>query len=240
STWTIYMIELVLLVSLCLGLFQQPASFEALARRQHLKERSSEPAPVEDAAIGMLPWRYFTQPRDHFHAGDNHTWDQLYAYNDAYYTPGGPAILYISGEGPLGPDPINGSALYRSLDGALAKRYGGIHFLVEHRYYGDNTSIPVGDADLTDPKNLQWLNARQALADLAYFAKTFSAKAKILNGTTTLPRSTKWILVGGSYAGNLAAWGRKLYPDLFYAAHSSSGPVLAQEDFWQYGDQVEK
>ncbi|CAO3641378.1 unnamed protein product [Cunninghamella blakesleeana] len=46
--------------------------------------------------------------------------------------------------------------------------------------------------------------------------------------------STKWILRGGSYSGNLAAWMRLKYPDLVDVAVASSSPVQAQFDFYQY------
>jgi serine protease 16 len=46
---------------------------------------------------------------------------------------------------------------------------------------------------------------------------------------------SKWIVIGGSYAGNLAAWIRLKYPDIVYAAHSSSAPVHVVVDYWRYG-----
>jgi len=41
-------------------------------------------------------------------------------------------------------------------------------------------------------------------------------------------------MVGGSYAGALAAWTQKLDPDAFWAYHSSSAPVHAIYNFWAY------
>ena len=55
-------------------------------------------------------------------------------------------------------------------------------------------------------ENLQYLNADQALADLAYFIET-KKKEKHLEKSTV-------IVVGGSYAGNMAAWARLKYPHL--------------------------
>ena len=39
--------------------------------------------------------------------------------------------------------------------------------------------------------------------------------------------STKWITVGGSYAGAMSAWFRAKYPHLTIGAIGSSGVVLA-------------
>jgi len=71
------------------------------------------------------------------------------------------------------------------------------YFALEHRYYG--TSQPFKDWSV---ENLKLLNADQALADLAAFIddqnRQFDEKYK---GSTR-----KWIVVGGSYPGALAAW----------------------------------
>jgi len=48
----------------------------------------------------------------------------------------------------------------------------------------------------------------------------------------------KWIVAGGSYPGNLAAWSRLLYPKLIYGAIASSAPVFAKENFFEYDLQV--
>jgi pimeloyl-ACP methyl ester carboxylesterase len=101
---------------------------------------------------------------------------------------------------------------------------------LEHRYYGQgNNSKPV--PDFSTP-NMKWLSVDQALADTANFIKNVKIPE--------LETDAKWIAVGGSYAGNLAAWMRLKYPDLVYAAHSSSAPVIAQLDFPRYGHAVIK
>ena len=40
-----------------------------------------------------------------------------------------------------------------------------------------------------------------------------------------------WISIGGSYPGALSAWFRSKYPHLTIGAISSSGVILAVEDF---------
>lgn len=96
------------------------------------------------------------------------------------------------------------------------------------QYYGQSQP----EAHLT-PSGLQWLSSQQALADLSTWILALPA---LLNE----PRigALKKVTFGGSYPGALAAWSRLKYPDIIHAAWSSSGPVLAQEDFVGYMDVV--
>ena len=68
------------------------------------------------------------------------------------------------------------------------------------------------------------MSAEQAIADVAYFIES-------MNREHHLPGGTKWIVLGCSYAGSLAAWVRMKYPHLVFAAYASSAPVLAKADF---------
>lgn len=47
-------------------------------------------------------------------------------------------------------------------------------------------------------------------------------------------------MMGGSYAGSLSAWTESVSPGTFWAYHSSSAPVEAIDDYWQYFVPVEK
>jgi pimeloyl-ACP methyl ester carboxylesterase len=71
------------------------------------------------------------------------------------------------------------------------------------------------------------LTSDQALADLASFRQFIQNKYKLSN-------KNKWISFGGSYPGSLSAWFRLKYPDLVYAAVSSSAPMQAIVDFSNY------
>lgn len=51
---------------------------------------------------------------------------------------------------------------------------------------------------------------------------------------------TKYIVYGGSYSGNLAAWMRQKYPDLVFAAVPSSAPVQMSYNYWQYYEPIRK
>jgi hypothetical protein len=166
---------------------------------------------------------YITQPIDHFDSSNTKTYQQLFYSNDQYYKPGGPIFLFISGESSAD------SYWIESDDLPLlewAKRYNGMLYEVEHRFYGQ--SQPTTDMSV---KNLKYLTSEQALADLATFVKQVNKD----KGWT----DAKWIPYGGSYAGSLTAWFRELYPDITFAAVGSSGPVQAEVDFYGYLQTVE-
>ena len=81
--------------------------------------------------------------------------------------------------------------------------------------------MPFGKESL-DLKNLKYLNSEQGLSDLAYFINSIKTNKK--HGVDS---NTKWITVGGSYAGAMSAWFRSKYPHLTVGAIGSSGVVLA-------------
>ncbi|KAI8332202.1 peptidase S28 [Chlamydoabsidia padenii] len=165
---------------------------------------------------------YFTQPLDHFNQKSKVTFKQRYWVETSHYKPGGPVILVNGGEGNAYPaDGI----LSRSAFSLMAKEMNGIAILIEHRYYGES-HLPLGK----DPQ-FQFLTTNQSLADMARFMQQKNIKG--IKGDVSAPK-TKWIVRGGSYSGNLAAWMRYVYPDLVFAAVSSSAPVQAQYDFYQY------
>lgn len=70
-----------------------------------------------------------------------------------------------------------------------------------------------------------YLTSHQALNDIASFV------AGINESNDKLLSSAKWVVFGGSYAGNLAAWTRMKFPHLIHAAVSSSSPLLAEMNF---------
>lgn len=101
---------------------------------------------------------------------------------------------------------------------------------LEHRYYGK--SMPFGDSSM-DLGNLKYLNAEQALSDLALFIHYTTKAAKF-----GIRAETPWITVGGSYPGALSAWFRSKYPHLTIGAVASSAVVLAVEKFSQFDEQI--
>lgn len=70
------------------------------------------------------------------------------------------------------------------------------------------------------------------MADMAYFARNVVFEG--LEQFDLTAAKTPYIAYGGSYAGAVVAILRKLYPETFWGAISSSGVTYAVIDFWQY------
>ncbi|KAL7920236.1 serine carboxypeptidase S28 domain-containing protein [Trichoderma austrokoningii] len=172
----------------------------------------------------------FSVPIDHFHNDSTyapHSSDLFplrYWLDISNYRPGGPVIILHSGEfDSEGRLPY----LQHGIVPILTKATGGVAVVAEHRFYG--TSFPT--ENLTT-ENLRFLSTDQALADTAYFAKNIVFPG--LEHLDLTAPGTPWVIYGGSYAGAFAAFARKLYPETFYGAISSSGVTTAIEDYWQY------
>eukprot|EP00767_Chilomastix_cuspidata_P000639 gnl/Chilomastix_cuspidata/117.p1 GENE.gnl/Chilomastix_cuspidata/117~~gnl/Chilomastix_cuspidata/117.p1 ORF type:complete len:503 (+),score=185.92 gnl/Chilomastix_cuspidata/117:763-2271(+) len=183
-------------------------------RRHYFKETGRVEKAVGDSEL--LFW-FDEQILDHFDHTNTEVWSQRYYVNDTNYLPGGPIFLMIGGEGEETESSVNGHYYYNE----FAKELNGMCVCLEHRFYGQ--SFPTEDSST---ENLRYLTSQQALADLAYFHDWFE-KQRDLEGA-------QWILVGGSYSGNLAAWARLRYPHLFAGALASSAPVHAVYNFDDY------
>ncbi|XP_072398054.1 putative serine protease K12H4.7 [Diabrotica undecimpunctata] len=150
-------------------------------------------------------------------------WLNRYFVNDEFASgKGNLAFLQIEGEG--------GARASWMTSGSwitYAHKYKPILFQLEHRYYGK--SHPTEDLS---NENLVYLTSQQALGDLAFFIEA-------MNQNHNLTRDVKWIVFGGSYAGNLAAWVRLKYPHLVHGAMSASAPLLAKLDFPEYLEDIE-
>jgi len=161
------------------------------------------------------PAKWFNQTLDHFKPGDSRTWLQRYWINWDHYSAGGPILLMIGGEGEANPIWLSTGAWKE-----YAENENAAMILLEHRYYGK--SHPTKDMSV---KNLNWLTSKQALADLSMFVMTMKKEHKLTG---------KWIALGGSYPGSLAAWARLKYPHLISGAVSTSGPLRAKANFVEY------
>ncbi|KXN68794.1 peptidase S28 [Conidiobolus coronatus NRRL 28638] len=152
------------------------------------------------------------------------TFRQKYFINEKYYKPGGPAFLFVGGEGPLSSLHVQHGNIIK-----LAKENNGIIFGLEHRYYGDSQPFDEWTID-----NLKYLSSLNGVKDVGNFVKN------VINPTTNKPfENTKWITIGGSYAGSLSVWIREEYPNDIFAAYASSAPVLATQDFYKYDQVIE-
>jgi hypothetical protein len=179
----------------------------------------------------LYPTYNLSVPVDHFHNDSmyephtNATFPLRYWFDASHYCPGGPVIVLQGGEtSGAGRLPF----LQKGIVAQLAAATKGLGVILEHRYYG--ASFP----DLPDlsTESMRFLTTDQALADMAYFAKHVVFPG-MENQDLTAP-GTAWIAYGGSYAGAFVAFLRKLYPDVYWGAISSSGVTEAIYDYWQY------
>ncbi|XP_053962487.1 putative serine protease K12H4.7 [Anastrepha ludens] len=166
---------------------------------------------------------WMEQKVDHFDEANNNTWLMHYFRNDRYFQAAGPIFIFVGGEWEISPVYLLAGHMHD-----IAKQHNGMLYYVEHRFYGN--SWPLGDAAV---ENLKFLNARQALADLAHFIHQLKAAEDMLV-------DSKVILTGASYSGSLVTWFAKLYPKLISAGWASSAPLVAKMDFYEYMQQVGK
>ncbi|KAL3847426.1 hypothetical protein ACJMK2_018335 [Sinanodonta woodiana] len=177
-----------------------------------------QPSGPGNASVPVELW-FDLQIVDHFNAADQRIWSQRYFVNGDMYELGGPIFLMLSGEAEADPAWLQYGAWIE-----YAKTHNAFLILLEHRFYGK--SRPLGDISL---ESLQFLNSRQALADVAEFiGGEFSIRDKF-NLT-----DNKLIVFGGGYAGSLAAWFRSKYPQFVDGVVASSAPVFAEIDFKEY------
>ncbi|KAL3462709.1 serine carboxypeptidase S28-domain-containing protein [Aspergillus heterothallicus] len=197
-----------------------------------LKDRLSFRTMLSEASDTNLPAQYVSIPIDHDDPSLG-TYQNRYWVNDAYYTPGGPVILYDVGEvnGEYSSGHLTSStSFFRS----LLQDLNAIGIVWEHRYYGESLPFPVSKD--TPPEHWKYLTTSQALADIPYFAENFTRPSYPLLDLT--PESTPWVMVGGSYSGIRAALTRNEFPDTIFAAYASSAPIQAQIDMSVYYEQI--
>lgn len=178
-----------------------------------------------DANVSMSTL-WINQPLDHFNPAETRSWRMRYMQSLDYYRRGGPIVLFIGGETTADARWLSSGLMF-----SFAREVGAAMFLSEHRFYGE--SVPNNDLSV---QNLAYLSSMQALADIKRLLEVIKSQSQFQN--------SKVVVFGGSYPGNLAAWLRLAYPNLIDAAVSSSAPVLAKIDFYEYlevvGDALKK
>merc|ERR1719317_1293558 len=182
-------------------------AFRSIYRQQELLPSACDVAGAED--------QYFEQVLDHFNAIDERTWQQRYWENLEHHVEGGPAFIMIGGEAEANPKWMTYGQWYK-----WAQENGAAMFELEHRYYGQ--SQPTEDMS-TD--NMRYLSSRQGLEDLGHFMTAMNNKYNM---------SGSWITFGGSYPGSLSAWMSLRFPHLVAGSVSSSGPLFAKLDYFEY------
>ncbi|CRG83506.1 hypothetical protein PISL3812_00857 [Talaromyces islandicus] len=179
----------------------------------------------------------FSVPIDHFHnetlyePHTNASFNIRYWFDATHYQPGGPVFLLAGGETDAS---FILPVLSHGIFAELMKTYHGIGLILEHRYYG--TSYPV---EQITPESLRFLTTEQAMADYAYFAQHVTLPGmEAVDIRAQKNSSTPWIAYGVSYAGGFVSFLRKLYPDIYYGAISSSGTTAAITNFWKYYEPI--
>jgi hypothetical protein len=189
-------------------------------------------ARAEVDPSSLYPEYNLSVPIDHFHNDsiyEPHSdgfFNLRYWFDASHYKPGGPVIVLQSGE-TSGENRL--PYLQKGIVAQLAQATNGIGVILEHRYYG--TSFPVPDLST---ENMRFLTTDQAMADQAYFARNIVFSG--LEHLNLTSYTTAYIAYGGSYAGAFVAFLRKVYPDVYWGAISSSGVTEAIYDYWQYYD----
>ena len=218
-TWLLFLLPLTLAQWRNTLAQSYPAWQQLLEQHQTAAVQSAE-----------YPEHYLRVPIDHFknesryEPHDNGTFNLRYWFDDQFYQPGGPVFVIAAGETD-GDDrfPFLSQGIVRD----LAQKYHGIGVILEHRYYG--SSYPF---EKLTTENIRFLTTEQAVADYAYFAQNVQFPG--VKGHSLRPSATPWIAYGGSYAGAFVAFLRKLYPDTYWGAVSSSGVTQAIDDYWAY------
>ncbi|KAF3111387.1 hypothetical protein TWF102_007056 [Orbilia oligospora] len=185
-------------------------------------------------------------PVDHRGPRTGEQFNLTYWVYDKHYKKGGPIFLYLSGETTLS-DHVAGTFLNASRVYDLQERFGGLGIALQHRYYGDSTPKSAwGDGASgitidTPAEKLRYLRTDLALQDVKFLADNFNyTSERVPAGTDLTGKGSPWVVLGGSYAGNMASYLRKLYPDTFFAAYASSAPVEARTMMPVYWDIVAK
>jgi pimeloyl-ACP methyl ester carboxylesterase len=188
-----------------------------LLYQKMLKKRRAETPAQALVRAEKAKELIFPQLVDHFSPGTHRTFSQHYFIDDSdAKDTSSPVILYVCGEGACeGPSAT-------PVVNAEAKKYHAYRIAIEHRYYGQSQPFAT-----LSTENLKYLSMDQAIEDIATLQRSLQASMHL---------SGKWIVVGGSYAGELSAFYRLKHPELVVGSLASSAPVLAKADFFEYDE----
>ncbi|KAL1698956.1 serine carboxypeptidase S28-domain-containing protein [Schizophyllum commune] len=159
---------------------------------------------------------YINIPIDHNNTSLG-TFSTRYWVNYQYYQPGGPIIFLNVGE--VNAERYTAYLTTSTINGLIAQQESGLLIFMEHRFYGRSNPYPN-----LNEESLKYLTVEQAIQDNVYFARN----VKLAVQGDTSPEATPWILIGGSYAGALAAFQKVVEPDVFYIHYGSSAVIEPQ------------
>ncbi|KAF4664577.1 Thymus-specific serine protease [Perkinsus chesapeaki] len=164
----------------------------------------------------------FDQPVDHFkHRG---TFTQRYLYDDQLQNP--------QSESPIVLVKVEGQKEHRAMEPIgmymiqIAYELKATVVALELRFYGE--SSPVKSPPLADLKGL--FTVVQAAEDLRTFREHIIREHKL--------ETPRFVLLGCSYNGSLAAWARVRYPDFFVGAVASCPGLGLKCDSQEYNSAI--
>ncbi|PVU98284.1 hypothetical protein BB559_001700 [Furculomyces boomerangus] len=169
----------------------------------------------------------FEQKIDHFNSLDTRYFNQSFYINDEFYEPGGPIWFVCHGETRSYPELIQKSEKQNFVV-ELVQETKGMVVLVELRYYGNSTLFSS-----LEESNIKYFSIDQILEDFATFMKTVDLNKYSKKIQPQKQNQNKWIYFGASFSASLGQWLRIKYPDIVYAAYTSSGSVEAEFDYYQ-------
>ncbi|EDV43385.2 uncharacterized protein Dana_GF16548 [Drosophila ananassae] len=161
--------------------------------------------------------RWINQKLDNFDEDNNATWSNRIFINEQDFVDGSPIFIYLGGESEQLPSRIS-SGLWVD----IAKQHNGTIVATEHRFYGKST--PITPYSTENLEKYQSIN--QALADVINVIQTLKEEDKY--------KDSKVVIHGCSYSATMAAWIRKLYPDIIVGSWASSAPLVAKVEFKEY------
>lgn len=169
------------------------------------------------------PAQWFTQRLDHFDRSNATTWQQRYYVNASVWNGTGPVMFLFGHEREMTADLVGGTWVINW----LAEQFGALIVCLEHRFYG--ASWPTDDTSLGFMQ--RYLSTEQALQDAAVWTAHIRQQYSV-------PDDSRWIVMGRSYGGTLAALFRLKFPHLVTGALATSGPLQAKVDYWEYNEVI--
>ena len=187
------------------------------------EERQLARAGMSVSVSAPAPAQWFSQRLDHFDRSNGSTWQQRYFVNDSLWNGTGPVFFLFGHEREMSADLVAGTWVINW----LAEHFGALIVCLEHRFYGQ--SWPTDDRSIAFLQ--RYLSTEQALEDAA----VWTAHIKQQYG---VPESSRWVVMGRSYGGTLAALFRLKFPHLVTGAFATSGPLQAKVDYPEYNEVV--